>query len=180
MDEFSPASFTLSQLMSPLLLALIGAIIITIGAVLYARITAGSQDRKSVLKILFDAFALYLGVGIPITLIGYMSGYLTGLSRSPAVGNLLPAVLALIGGVSVYVFGSENKYRFVVGYCSTILIVSLFYGVESGGTEREWHREARLKSLFELERRLRIYRTNRDLPDKAADWLFLGESGGGK
>lgn len=176
MDEFSPASFTLIQLISPLLLAFIGAIVIAAGVAIYARVTASPQDPKNV----FNAFILYLGVGVPIALIGYVSGYLTGLSRSPAVGNLLPAVLALIGGVSVYVFGSENKFRFVVGYCSTILIVGLFYGTASGSTEREWHREARLKSLFEIEHRLRIYRTNRDLPEKAADWLFLGESGSGK
>jgi hypothetical protein len=39
-------------------------------------------------------------------------------------------------------------------------------------------REARLRSMFEMEKRLQTYRANRDLPEKAADWLLLGESGG--
>jgi hypothetical protein len=109
----------------------------------------------------------------------HATGFLTGIGRnSAAVGSLLPAVLALIGGLSVYAFGTDNRYRFVVGYCVCLLIVSLFYGTERGAFDREWYREARLRTLFEMEKRLQTYRANRGLPEKAADWLLLGESGG--
>ena len=36
-------------------------------------------------------------VAIPIVLIAYIAGYLTGISGSSAIGNLVPAVLAFIG-----------------------------------------------------------------------------------
>ena len=164
MEQFDPASFTTAQLLQPAVMAVLGALLVAI-----AGLCLGDKFGK--------AFLLYLGVGLPIALIGYATGFLTGISRnSSAISSLLPAVLALIGGVSVYAFGSENKYRFVVGYCVCLLIVSLFYGTQRGAFDREFFREARLKNLFEMERRLQNYRMYRKLPDKAADWLLLGES----
>jgi hypothetical protein len=166
MEQFDPASFTTAQLLQPTVMAALGALLVAIVA-----LCVGGKFGK--------AFLLYLGVGLPIALIGYATGFLTGISRnSGAIGGLLPAVLALIGGVSVYAFGSDNKYRFVVGYCVCLLIVSLFYGTQRGAFDREFFREARLKNLFEMERRLQNYRMNRKLPDRAADWLLLGESAG--
>src|SRR5229473_579477 len=164
MEQFDPASFTTAQLLQPSVMAALGALLVAIVA-----LCVGGKFGK--------AFLLYLGVGLPIALIGYATGFLTGISRSAgAIGSLLPAVLALIGGVSVYAFGSDNRYRFVVGYCACLLIICLFYGTQRGAFEREFFREARLKNLFEMERRLQNYRMNRKLPDKAADWLPLGES----
>lgn len=168
MEDFNPASFTVIELIYPLVLALLAAFVIsTIGGLIARKwATAG------------EIFTQYFVPGIPIALIGYAVGYLTGLSRAPATANVLPAVLAAVGGLSAYAFGADAKYKFVVGYCVSLLVISLFYGVQSGSYEREAHREDRLKATFELERRLINYRKNRDLPDKAADWLFLGESVG--
>src|SRR5205823_14521276 len=50
-----------------------------------------------------------LGFSIPTVLVGLVAGYLTGTSRSPAVGTIIPAVLALFGGLNVYFFGVESK-----------------------------------------------------------------------
>ncbi|HEV7879769.1 hypothetical protein [Bradyrhizobium sp.] len=166
MEPFDPASFTTAQLLWPAVLAALGAFLVAI----VAAYVSGDFGK---------AFMLYLGVGLPIALVGYATGFLTGISRnSGAIGSLLPAVLALIGGLSVYAFGSDNKYRFVIGYCVCLLIVSLFYGTQRGAFDREFFREARLKSLFEMERRLQNYRSYRKLPEKSADWLLLGESAG--
>jgi hypothetical protein len=171
MEEFNPASFTVIELVPPVIVAIVGAFVVAlVGATLFR----GEQ------KFWFEFFRVlgwYFFAGIPIALVGYSMGFLTGISRSPAIGNVLPAVLAVIGGLSVYVFGSDSKYKSVVGYSVSLLVVSLFYGTQSGSFEREVHREDRLKAVFELERRLRNYRANRGLPEKSADWLFLGESG---
>jgi hypothetical protein len=175
-EPFEPASFTIIQLLQPAVVAVLAAFVIAIAVTLYGLIFASD---KSAMNTFGTVLALYAGVGLPIALIGYATGFLTGISRnSAAVGSLLPAVLALIAGVSVYVFGTENKYRFVVGYCVCLLIVSLFYGTERGAFDREYFREARLRTMFEMERRLQNYRANRKLPEKAADWLLLGESNG--
>jgi hypothetical protein len=170
MEDFNPASFTVIELFYPAALALVGAIgVALIGTIFFRGGQKFFAEFRSILTYYFLA-------GAPIALVGYSMGFLTGISRSPAVGNLLPAVLAVIGGLSVYAFGSDSKFKLVVGYSVSLLIVSLFYGTQSGSFEREVHREDRLKAVFELERRLRNYRTNRDLPEKAADWLFLGET----
>lgn len=170
MEDFSPASFTITELLYPVALAFAGAAAMALlGGVFF-------REDKGFIAEFRRIFAYYFFASVPIALVGYSVGFLTGISRSPAVGNLLPAVLALIGGLSVYVFGTDTTYKSLVGYCVSLLIVSLFYGTETGSFEREVHREDRLMAVFELERRLKLYRTHRDLPEKASDWLYLGES----
>jgi hypothetical protein len=44
-------------------------------------------------------------------LIAYIAGYLTGISGSSAIGNLVPAVLAFIGGLNLYMFGAKADHR---------------------------------------------------------------------
>lgn len=170
MEDFNPASFTVIELIYPVLLAAVGAACLAIVSTIFLR---GDEGFVAELRRVFSYYCLS---GIPIALIGYAIGFLAGISRSPAIGSVIPAVLAVVGGLSVYAFGSDNKYKAVVGYSVSLLVVSLFYGTQSGSFEREWHREARLKSIFELESRLRNYRANRDLPEKISDWLFLGKS----
>jgi hypothetical protein len=170
MEDFNPASFTLIKLFYPAAMAFMGAVGIGVLGAIFFR-----GDQKVSLEFR-RIFGYYFFSGVPIALVGYSVGFLTGISRSPAIGNLLPAVLALIGGLSVYVFGTDTTYKSLVGYCVSLLVVSLFYGTQSGSFEREVHREDRLITVFELERRLRNYRANRDLPEKSADWLYLGES----
>ncbi|MDN3273460.1 hypothetical protein QWJ07_04335 [Frankia sp. RB7] len=171
MEDFSPTSFTITELFYPVVLAFAGAVLMALLGSIFFR-----DDRGFVAEF-GKVLAYYFPAGIPIALVGYSVGFLTGISRSPAIGNLLPAVLALIGGLSVYVFGTTTTYKALVGYCVSLLIVSLFYGTQTGSFEREVHREGRLMAMFELERRLKLYRLHRDLPEKASDWLYLGESG---
>ena len=174
MEDFNPASFTVTELIYPAVLAIVCAALVSfINSILLREKETFGREFRRVLYYLFL-------IGIPVALAGYGVGFLTGISRSSAIGNVLPAVLAAIGGLSVYAFGSENKYKFAVGYCVSLMIISLFFGVESGAFEREQHREDRLKAMFELESRLRNYRINRGLPEKSADWLLLGEGGSSK
>jgi hypothetical protein len=175
MEDFSPVSFTIIELIYPIILALIFALIfataIAFGAAVFFRKVA--TFFSEFLVTLRD----YFPVSVPVALIGYSVGFLTGISRSPAVGTVIPAVLAIIGGLSVYAFGSDNKYKFVVGYSVSLLVVSLFYGVENGSSERESSRENRLINNFQLEHRLRKYRKSADLPEQSPNWLLPGEAG---
>src|SRR4051794_2506403 len=66
-----------------------------------------------------------LGFSIPIVLVALVAGYLTGSSRSPVVGTIIPAVLALFGGLNVYFFGIESKNRAIVGYSIFIFTLIL-------------------------------------------------------
>ena len=116
-----------------------------------------------------------LAFSIPIALAAYVAGYLSTMSRTTAVGNLLPAVLALIGGLNVYVFGSETKNRVLVGYCTTVFVLMIFYGSQTGGYFREATREDRLRALSEQELRIKTFRSILGLNEDMPSWVVLSE-----
>jgi hypothetical protein len=93
------------------------------------------------------------------------------------MGNLIPALLACIGGLNIYVFGKDSdlRSRVLVGYCVFIFSVVMLYGLWSGAIEREGGREERLIYLSEQERMIRFFRINRDLPPDPAIWVTTGE-----
>ena len=113
---------------------------------------------------------------IPTVFVAYVAGYLTGISRAPAVGNLVPAVLALIGGLNIYLFGTERKNAALVGYSVFIFTLVLFFGFEIGIIDREDGRVARLVSLSDQEKSIRNYRENRELPPDPPAWILGGEA----
>lgn len=45
---------------------------------------------------------------VTLTCIGAISGYLSGLSRVSVVGQVIPAVLSLVGGFAIYLFGVKK------------------------------------------------------------------------
>ena len=112
---------------------------------------------------------------LPIALTAYVAGYLSTMNRVSAIGNVLPAVLALIGGANVYVFGSDTKNRALVGYCTTVLVLMLFYGTQTGAYLREATREERLVALSEMEFRLRGQRESLGLTHDFPPWLVSAE-----
>lgn len=120
-------------------------------------------------------FKYYAAFGLPISIVAYIAGILTGLSRAPALGNVLPAILALIAGLNVYVFGTDNRYKVVVGYSVIILSFMLYLGIETGATLRERQREDVLINLSQKEYRVRNFRRNLELPQDMPDWLFIGD-----
>ena len=160
MYVFHPLLFTLYSLLLPSLccfgLSLIFAIVLR----------AVSSERRFI-----DVLAYYFLFSLPIALIAFCAGDLTGLSRSPAVGSVLPAVLTILAGLNVYVFGSDNRYKIVVGYSAFVFIFSLFLGIEVGSFNRETAREGYLKYLSEQEFRVRTFRKNLSLPEDVPSWI---------
>jgi hypothetical protein len=119
--------------------------------------------------------AQVLSYSIPISLIGYIVGYLTGDSRSPVVGTIVPSILTVIGGLSIYVFGTDDKYKTIIGYNVLIFAFMLFYGVMIGTYDREGYRADRLINLSEQEQRVRLFRKNIGLPEEPPAWIISGE-----
>jgi hypothetical protein len=116
-----------------------------------------------------------LGFSVPVTLLAYLAGYLAGISRSPVIGNIVPAVLALLGGLNLYIFGADAKNRGIIA-CNIVLFgLVLLYALQVGAIEREVGREARLIALSEQERKIRFFRKNRDLPPDLPGWLVATE-----
>lgn len=159
------------------LLLLLDALIVSIVlSIILAFITSktgwpGSSEPNS-----FRLHALsWFGITLPVALLGFVVGYLTGLSRTAAVGSTLPAVLTLIGGVNIFFVTSKKGNPVLMSYCVSLLVITLFYGVMRGASEREYGREDRLISLSEQEKRVRNYRGLRDLPSDMPDWVTTGE-----
>jgi len=161
---------TVKAMLEPILLSATFAIIVTGGTYLYVRGT-----ESCTIAFLSRVAGYYFSFGVPIALLAYVTGYLTSISRVAAVGAVLPAIIALIGGLNIYVFGSDSKYKLVVGFCVCVFTVALFYGIQRGALERESGREARLLRLSEQERRVRNYREYRSLPSELPAWITTGE-----
>jgi hypothetical protein len=87
----------------------------------------------------------------------------------------VPAVLTLVGGLHIYLFGVEAKNRIVVGYCVFLFSLFLFYGVQEGAIQREYERADRLERLSEQEKQIRMYRLNLGLPEEVPNWITTGE-----
>src|SRR5215469_12188037 len=126
MYEFSPLTYTLQILFLPVLYSLVAAF-------LFSLVARAIFKGLPFLKV----FGYYTGFGVPVSLVAFSAGFLTGISRAPAVGTVLPAILTLVAGLGVYVFGTDNRYKVVVGYCVSILIVMLFVGMQTGAFQRE-------------------------------------------
>jgi hypothetical protein len=112
---------------------------------------------------------------ISIVLVALVAGFLTGSSRAPAIGSVMPAILALFGGLNVYFFGVESKNRVLVGYGVFIFTLAFFFGIEMGASDRELSRVSRLIELSNQEKEIRQYRQNKDLPSEFPGWVLTGE-----
>jgi hypothetical protein len=84
------------------------------------------------------AWIMRLGifVGAPFGIIGMTSGYMTGLSRVGAVSGLVPACLALVGGVAAYLFGKGGKSAALAAFAVVNFSVMTMLGGLIGGRER--------------------------------------------
>jgi hypothetical protein len=116
----------------------------------------------------------FAGYSMPIVMLGFVSGYLTGISRTAAVGNLIPAMLTLVGGFAVYLFKTSGKSVVAIGYCIFVFGFFIFYGIQVGAFERQYKQVDRLIFLSDQERQVRNYRYNHDLPTDPADWILGG------
>src|SRR5688572_7139553 len=78
-----------------------GALIVAGGAAI------ATESAKRTWSEFGRVFVFYLLYGLPVWLLAYLSGFLSGISRVAVLGTVMPAILALIGGVNIYVFGSD-------------------------------------------------------------------------
>ena len=60
-----------------------------------------------------------------LALVGASAGIAGGMSRTAAVGDILPAFLGLLGGVAIYLFGVDNSKGLVASFGAAALSISL-------------------------------------------------------
>lgn len=162
---WSTAGLLATAIGCALLSALIGAIVI------------GPFERsdRGFFKTAGRVFIILAAYGIPIAVLAYVAGYLTVYSRTSAVGNVLPAVLALVGGANIYVFGTDSSKRGIVGYCVVLFAWIILYGTQSGAQLRENERVGRLHDLAVQELQVRTFRQNLGLNAEPPAWILSTE-----
>jgi hypothetical protein len=80
-------------------------------------------------------------VGLPLGFTGVVSGFLTGLSRSPAVSATVPAALTFLGLVVVYLVGKGPARAIVAGFAVFVFSANLIVGTVLGGASRDRYAE---------------------------------------
>jgi len=100
------------------------------GLIRYTTRSAG--NNVSVLWLI----KLGIFTGIPFSIIGVSSGYMTGLSRVGAISALVPAGLTLVGAVAAYLFGRGGKSAVLAAFAVINFSVMTMVGTLIGGRER--------------------------------------------
>lgn len=82
-------------------------------------------------------FKAMAAVTTACAVLGIVTGNVTGLSRDPAVGTVIPAVLSLVGGVFVFLVGTKGLARqYLVAGGIICLSLNLVIGIYWGGRSR--------------------------------------------
>lgn len=91
-------------------------------------LTAAFTQREERSKI----FVLIAGLAV----LGAVSGVAGGTSRVGVVGDVIPAALGLVGGVSAYLFGVDRSKGLVASVCAAAFALSLGLGYAAGAGSR--------------------------------------------
>jgi hypothetical protein len=101
--------------------------ILLIGLALYQK-RHDNFETNIFVTALFNLFA--------ISLVGAVAGYSGGLSRVSAVGEIIPAAMSIIGGLSIYLFGVKKVEGGFVPIAVIAFAAALFIGFSEGANKR--------------------------------------------
>ncbi|SDB16600.1 hypothetical protein [Bauldia litoralis] len=122
-----------------------------------------------------DRFLAFAGIAVPLAVVAFATGYLTGLSRQPAVTATIPAVLTLIGGVFAYVSAARPEARAPMGLGIILFALILVLSTNYYSAARESGRLGRLLLLSEQEKMITTRRANMNLQTDFPAWMLTGE-----
>jgi len=125
------------------------------------------------------AFGKNLLVSLPLAIIGWASGYLTGLSREPAAAAAIPAILTLAGSLFAYLSLKRLQDAPYIALGASVFAITVVMSTAQYSAAREGERFTRLLVLSEQERIVRTRRANMDLPPDIAPWI-TGDQPAGK
>lgn len=89
-------------------------------------------------------------VALAFSILGMVTGYLTGFSRESAIGAVLPAVLSLMGGLMIFLVGKSQESRSIVSISMIVFSFTLLLGAGWGAVMRDTAEEYK-KSEFYLQ-----------------------------
>jgi hypothetical protein len=100
--------------------------------------------RKSARRDTILVIVLLFGV----TAIGVCAGFAGGLSRTGAVGSIIPAMFTLLGGLTVYLFGVDSTRGAIASLTGACLAISLFFSYAVAAQLRNTGDELREERAF--------------------------------
>lgn len=119
---------------------------------------------KSIWPILLIVLVLALGISwvggnkgqrkelflvvLAFSMLGMVTGYLTGFSREPAIGAVMPAVLSLMGGLLVFLVGKNKESRSIVSTAMFVFTFMLLLGSGWGAVMRDVAQEYRKSEQY--------------------------------
>jgi hypothetical protein len=103
-------------------------------------------------------------------MLGIVTGYLTGFSREPVVGAVLPAVLSLFSGLAAFLIGRDKGNRIVVSLAVLAFAFSLVLSTGWGVVLRDIAEEHKVSKSYLVRRALieaevREFRRSLRLPE---------------
>jgi hypothetical protein len=137
------------------------------------------------LAILYQGRALFrarLLVVFSFAFLGIVAGFMAGLSRQPAVNAVMPAVLSLIAGLSIYLVGAKRADQGLIAICviglSADLMLGALWGAHARRASDEYYAsDLRKEWEARVERKIRDYRRGLDLPDYPPSSKFKSDEG---
>jgi hypothetical protein len=78
-----------------------------------------------------------LFVLLAFSVLGIVTGYQTGFSRESAVGAVLPSVLSLFGGLSIFLIGKNQESRIITSLAVLSFAICLVLGTSWGAIMRQ-------------------------------------------
>ncbi|MEP3297639.1 MAG: hypothetical protein ABJO27_14405 [Pseudoruegeria sp.] len=107
----------------PVIALSVGLTVVLVGFVAF--LFADKEERKSLIILIFG-----------LSTLGAVAGVAGGSSRVGVVGDVIPAALALAGGVSAYLFGVDRSKGLVASFCAAAFALSLGLGYATGAGNR--------------------------------------------
>jgi len=74
---------------------------------------------------------------VGLAVLGAVAGVAGGTSRVGVVGDIIPAALGLVAGVSAYLFGVDQSKGIVASLCAAAFAVALGFGYAAGAGNRD-------------------------------------------
>lgn len=117
-----------------------------------------------------SALGSMLSLGAPFAILGVVVGYVTGMSRDPAVAAVVPGILTLVGG-AVLILTSEGGVKAATSSAMVVyLSIGLVAGIDYGARKR--YEFEQIKNSFDVqidqvnrEANIRAYRRGLGLPE---------------
>ena len=170
----------LDSLRNPVILVAIAAASFlgaSILCLLFLWIARLSQGQNATHATVAEALA----VGVPFSVLGVAVGYLTGISREAAVGSVVPAVLTLLGALTLYIGSNGGRKSMLASATMIYVTIALVTGVGYGSRLRvaadEFEKSPRrLISQAHDEANLKHYRQAIGLDDDPKSFAAQAEA----